>query len=74
MTTGGIVDSNTVREISAVTGFPEPNEEALLDTILLAHVDEFLCDLALEIGVCSEFIIPTGTPLCVGFEPACACA
>jgi hypothetical protein len=74
MTTGGIVDSDTVREKSAVTAFPEPIEEALLDTILLARTDEFLCDLALEIGECSELIIPTGTPLCVGFEPFCACA
>jgi hypothetical protein len=73
MTTGGIVDSDTVREKSAVTVFSELIEEALLDTILLASVDEFLCDLALEIGVCAEFIIPTGTPLCVGFEPVCAC-
>jgi len=74
MTTGGIIDSDTVREKSAVPGFPEPTEEALLDTILLARVVEFLCDLALEIGVYSEFTIPTGTPLCIGFEPVCACA
>jgi hypothetical protein len=50
MTTGGIVDSDTVREKSAVTRFPELTEEELLDTVLLAHVDELLCDLALEIG------------------------
>jgi len=74
MTTGGIVDSDTVREKSAVTRFPELTEEELLDTILLAHVDELLCDLALEIGECSEFIVPTGTPLCVGLEPVCASA
>jgi hypothetical protein len=36
-------------------------------------VGEFLCDLALEIGVCSEFGIPTGTPLCDGSGPVCAC-
>jgi hypothetical protein len=30
--------------------------------------------LALEIGVCSEFGIPTGTPVCDGSEPVCACA
>jgi hypothetical protein len=33
MTTGGITDSDTVREKSAVTVFPEPTEEALLDKI-----------------------------------------
>jgi hypothetical protein len=59
MTTGGIDDCESVREKSAVTVFPEPIEEAVLDTILLAGFVEFLCDLAQDIGVRSEFIFPT---------------
>jgi hypothetical protein len=33
MTTGGITDSDSVREKPVVTIFPEPTEEALIDTV-----------------------------------------
>jgi hypothetical protein len=64
MITGGITDSDKVRESSAVTVFPESAEEALFDTVWLASVATFFCDLALETGVIS---------LCDDSESACVC-
>jgi hypothetical protein len=70
--TGGISDSD-VRENSAVLVFPESTAEALFDKVRLASGAEFWCDLALEIGVCSEIDVPEGYPLFPGSESVCAC-
>jgi hypothetical protein len=73
MITGGITDSDIVRENSAVLVFPESIAEALFDKVRLVSGVEFLCDLALEVGVCGELDSPQGYPLCVDSEPVCAC-
>lgn len=65
MITGGITDSDKVRESSAPTVFPETTEEALSDKVLFATVATLVCDLALEICATSP---------CGDSESACACA
>jgi hypothetical protein len=70
--TGGITDSD-VREHSAVLVFPESIAEALFGKVRSATGAEFWCDLALEIGVCSEIDVSGGYPLFLGSESVCAC-
>jgi hypothetical protein len=73
MITGGIIDSD-VRENSVVTAVSETTEEALFVNVWLASVAAFLCDLALEVGVCFKLISPGGNTLCDGRHSLCAWA
>lgn len=73
MITGGITDSDIVCEHSVVLVSPEFIAEALFDKVRLASGAEFVCDLALDFGVCCELVSPEGYSLCAGSEPVFAC-